>query len=131
MQATVTWQEDMVFTGKTETGHVVTMDGDGGAPTPMESVLLSVGACSSIDVVEIMKKSRQDITGCRCELSAERAESPPRVFTAIHATYYVTGNDLSEKHLARAVELSVEKYCSVMLMINKSVDITTSFVIEE
>lgn len=130
MQATVTWQQDMVFTGKTETGHVVTMDGDGGAPTPMESVLLSVGSCSSIDVVEIMKKSRQDITGCRCELTATRAESAPRVFTDIHATYYVSGNDISEKHLARAVELSAEKYCSVILMLNKSVNITTSFEIE-
>ena len=130
MQATVTWQQDMVFTGKTESGHLVTMDGDNSAPTPMESVLLSVGACSSIDVVEIMKKARQKISGCRCELKAERAENPPRVFTAIHAKYIVSGEDISEKHLARAVQLSAEKYCSVALMLNKSVDITTSFEIE-
>ena len=130
MQATVTWQQDMVFTGKTETGHMVTMDGDNSAPTPMESVLLSVGSCSSIDVVEIMKKARQDITGCRCELTAERAENPPRVFTAIHAKYVVSGNGISEKHLARAVQLSAEKYCSVALMLNKSVEITTSYEIE-
>ena len=116
MQAKVTWQEDMVFEGQTESGHSMILDGDGGAPTPMEAVLLAVGACSSIDVVEIMNKSRQDISGCQCQLEADRAESAPRVFTKIHAHYQVQGNNISEKHLQRAVQLSAEKYCSVMLM---------------
>lgn len=93
----------------------------------MESVLLAVGACSSIDVVDILKKSRQDISDCTCELSAERAEDAPRVFTAIHAHYKVKGAKVSEKHLVRAVQLSAEKYCSVMLMLQDKVKITTSY----
>lgn len=127
MKATVQWLENMRFRCETDSGQSIEMDGNGETLTPMESVLLSVGACSSVDVVEIMKKSRQDITGCKCELEATRAEQPPRVFTAIHATYLVSGNNLSEKHLARAVQLSCEKYCSVMLMLTGKVDITTDF----
>ena len=130
MQATIKWQHDMVFSCSTDSGKTITMDGNGEHITPMESVLLAVGACSSVDVVEIMKKARQDIIDCQCELTAERAENPPRVFTSIHATYRVKGNNLSEKHLQRAVSLSTEKYCSVMLMLKNNVDITTSYEIE-
>ncbi|MGJ8680819.1 OsmC family protein [Paraglaciecola sp.] len=129
MQATVTWQEDMKFNCETDSGQSLVMDGNGSTLTPMESVLLSVGACSSIDVVEILKKSRQDVTDCVCELNAERAEDAPRVFTKIHAHYKVTGNNISDKHLARAVQLSAEKYCSVMLMLSGKVDIETSYAI--
>ena len=127
MKATVVWQDDLKFKATTDTGRTLELDGDGNQMTPMESVLLSVGACSSIDVVMIMKKARQDITDCRCELSAVRADDAPRVFTAIHATYYVSGNDLSEKQLARAVSLSCEKYCSVMLMLAGNVEITAEY----
>ncbi|TDF37432.1 hypothetical protein EYS14_14885 [Alteromonadaceae bacterium M269] len=127
MKATVVWQDDLKFKGETDTGHTLELDGDGNIMTPMESVLLSVGACSSIDVVMIMKKARQDITDCRCEMSAVRADDAPRVFKSIHAKYFVSGNDVSEKQLARAVELSCEKYCSVMLMLAGNVEITTEF----
>jgi putative redox protein len=132
MKATVTWQENMRFVGKTDNGKTLEMDGnsDSDVVTPMESVLLSVGSCSSIDVVDILKKSRQQISNCICELSAERAESAPRVFTTIHAHYIVQGDKVSEKHVARAVQLSTEKYCSVMLMLDKKVLFTTSFVIQ-
>ena len=132
MKATVSWQEDMRFVGKTDNGKTLEMDGDreSNIVSPMESVLLAVGACSSIDVVDILKKSRQQISHCVCELSAERAEDAPRVFTTIHAHYIVQGEKVSEKHVARAVQLSVEKYCSVMLMIEGKVVITTSFVIQ-
>ncbi len=130
MKATVNWQKDMQFKGTMDSGHSLEMDGNGSKLTPMETVLLSVGACSSIGVVGIMKKSRQDIQDCRCELEATRADDAPRVFTKIEAKYIAKGNNLSEKHLARAVQLSAEKYCSVMLMINSSVEITTSFEIE-
>ena len=132
MKATVSWQEEMRFVGKTDNGKTLEMDGDSNsnAVTPMESILLAVGACSSIDVVDILKKSRQQISDCVCELSAERAESAPRVFTTIHAHYIVKGDKVSEKHVARAVQLSVEKYCSVMLMLDEKVAITTSFVIQ-
>lgn len=127
MKAQVTWQQDMLFDCKTDTGHQMLMDGNGQHPTPMEAVLLAAGACSSIDVVEILKKARQDIQDCHCQLEAERAEDTPRVFTKIHAHYQVAGENISEKHLARAVQLSAEKYCSIMLMINGKVDISTSF----
>jgi putative redox protein len=130
MKASVNWvpsQEGLAFQGQTENGHSLKLDGNGEGLSPMESVLLSVGACSSVDVVEIMRKARQTLDSCEVELSAERAENPPRIFTKIHANFVVSGQNINEKHLKRAVELSTEKYCSVMLMLNKSVDITTSY----
>ncbi|WP_339770935.1 OsmC family protein [uncultured Paraglaciecola sp.] len=127
MKATVSWQSDMKFTGETDTGKRIEMDGNGSQATPMEAVLLAVGACSSIDVVEILKKSRQAITGCKCQLDAQRADEAPRVFTQIHAHYVLSGENLNEKHIQRAVQLSAEKYCSVMLMLEGKVKITTSF----
>lgn len=130
MKATVSWQHDLSFIGQTEDGKTLVMDGNGDGITPMQSILLAVGSCSSIDVVDIMKKSRQDILTCACELDAQRAESVPKVFTKIHAHYVVSGSNISEKHLARAVQLSAEKYCSVMLMLNAKVNITTSYAIK-
>jgi putative redox protein len=127
MKATVSWQENLRFTCKTDTGKILELDGNGETMTPMESVLLSVGACSSIDVVDILKKSRKKVDDCVCQLDAKRAEEAPRVFTAIHAHYIVKGKDLTEKNVARAVQLSAEKYCSVMLMLTGNVEITTSF----
>ncbi|GAC34935.1 OsmC family protein [Paraglaciecola polaris] len=127
MKATVSWQSDMKFVGETDTGKRIEMDGEGSQTTPMEAVLLAVGACSSIDVVEILKKSRQAITGCECQLDAQRADDAPRVFTEIHAHYVIEGENLSEKHIQRAVQLSAEKYCSVMLMLEGKVKIKTSF----
>jgi putative redox protein len=127
MKATVNWQENLRFTCKTDTGKILELDGNGETMTPMESVLLSVGACSSIDVVDILKKSRKKVDDCVCQLDAKRAEEAPRVFTAIHAHYIVKGKDLTEKNVARAVQLSAEKYCSVMLMLTGNVEITTSF----
>lgn len=130
MKAKVSWQQGLSFLGETDSGKTLIMDGNGDAITPMESILLSVGSCSSIDVVDILQKSRLLITDCYCELEAERAESAPRVFKKIHARYVVKGENLTDKQVARAVQLSVEKYCSVMLMLNGNVDITTSYVIE-
>lgn len=130
MKATVNWQSGMKFVGETDSGKYIEMDGEGSQASPMEAVLLAVGACSSIDVVEILKKSRQAITGCECQLDAQRADEAPRVFTEIHAHYVVSGENLSEKHVQRAVQLSAEKYCSVMLMLEGKVKITTSFTIQ-
>jgi putative redox protein len=127
MQATVSWQENLRFTCKTDTGQTLDLDGNGETMTPMKSVLLSVGACSSIDVVDILKKSRKQVDDCVCQLDATRAEEAPRFFTAIHAHYIVKGEGLSEKNVARAVQLSAEKYCSVMLMLTGNVEITTSY----
>ena len=130
MQATVKWTGDLGFDCAMDTGETCHLDGSKQDLSPMQAVLMAVGACSSVDVVEIMKKARQDFTDCHCEVTAERAPSPPRIFTKIHAHYVVKGNSVNEKHLARAVQLSTEKYCSVMLMLNTTVDITTSYAIE-
>lgn len=127
MHATVSWKGDLGFDCVMDTGETLHLDGNKQALSPMQTVLMAVGACSSVDVVEIMKKTRQDFTDCHCELIAERASDAPRVFTKIHAHYIVTGKDIHEKHLARAVQLSTEKYCSVMLMLDKTVEITTSY----
>jgi len=129
MQANVKWVEGDTFIGKSDSGHNVIFDtgSDGAAPSPMEMVLMSVGCCSSVDVVSILKKARQDVTDTRVELSSERAESAPRVFKKINLHFVVTGNDVSEKHVERAVKLSAEKYCSVALMLEASVEVTHSF----
>ena len=131
MKATVVWKNDLSFSATTESGYKTVMDGNGKAISPMESVLAAVGACSSIDVVDILKKGRFDITDCRCELDAQRAEEPPRVFEKIHAHYIVTGSGLTDKAVKRSVDLSAEKYCLVMLMLKGNVDITTSYEIVE
>ncbi|RDV27400.1 OsmC family protein [Alteromonas aestuariivivens] len=127
MKSNVVWEKDLTFSASTETGFNTIMDGEGKALSPMEAVLNSVGACSSIDIVDILKKGRFTLTKCECVLEAKRAENPPRVFTDIHAHYKVQGEGLTEKAVQRAVTLSAEKYCSVMLMLQKSVNITTSF----
>ncbi len=127
MKATVSWKENLRFNCKTDTGHTLDLEGNGEILSPMESVLLSVGACSSIDVVDILKKSRKQVDDCVCQLEAKRAEEPPRVFTEIHAHYVVKGEGLTEKNVARDIQLSAEKYCSVMLMLTGNVEITTSY----
>ena len=127
MQATINWESDLRFNCQTDSGQQLILDGNGESMTPMESVLLSVGACSSIDVVDILKKTRKQVDDCICQLDATRAAEPPRFFTKIHAHYIVKGSDLNDKNVARAVQLSAEKYCSVMLMLAGNVDITTSY----
>lgn len=119
----------MTFVGHSETGHKIVMDGDreGGAPSPMEMVLMSAGSCSAVDVVSILEKARQNVVDVDVELSAERADTIPKVFTKIHLHFVVTGHDVQEKHVERAVNLSADKYCSVAKMLEKSADITHSF----
>ena len=128
MQATVSWKNDLSFEGVSENGHTIMMDGNKGAaaPSPMEMVLMSAGCCSSVDVVSILKKAKQEFTSISVKLTSERAETAPRVFTKINLHFIVTGQNVSEKHLARAISLSAEKYCSVALMLDKTVDITHS-----
>jgi len=94
---------------------------------PMEMLLLGMGGCSSIDVVEILKKGRNDIKACIAEISAERAETIPKVFTQIHIHFVVTGHNLKETTVERAIKLSAEKYCSAALMLQKAVEITHDF----
>jgi len=127
MKAVAKWQQDLTFVGTNEEGQSITMDGEGKALSPMHMILMAVGGCSSIDVVMILKKSRQDITDCVCELDATRAETDPKVFTKIHAHYLVSGKSLKPSQVERACQLSMEKYCSVALMLNKAVEISHSF----
>ena len=128
MQANVKWVEGNTYIGRSNSNHNVVFDAgsDGAAPSPMEMVLMSVGGCSSVDVVSILKKTKQEFSSVDVQLSAERAETAPRVFTKINLHFVVTGNNVSEKHLERAVSLSAEKYCSVALMLDKTVEITHS-----
>ncbi|MCF6436516.1 OsmC family protein [Pseudoalteromonas sp. MMG022] len=133
MQASVKWVDGDTFIGRSDSGHNVVFDAgsDSAAPSPMEMVLMSAGCCSSVDVVSILKKAKQDFDHVEVKLSAERAETAPRVFTKINLHFVVTGRDVSEKHLARAVQLSAEKYCSVALMLDKAVEITHSHEVVE
>lgn len=123
MRATVKWVEDAMFVGESGSGHAVVMDGpsDHGGRNmgvrPMEMMLLGLGGCASFDVVSILKKSRQKIADCRVELSAERAEGVPSPFTKIHLHFIVSGSDLKATQVARAVNLSAEKYCSASIML--------------
>ena len=127
----------MTFVGESESGHSVVMDGPpeaGGRNLgirPMEMVLLGLGGCSSFDVVMILKKFRQNITNCHVELSAERAETDPKVYTKIHAHFVVEGKNLSEKQVEKAVALSADKYCSVSIMLSATVVITHDYEIIE
>lgn len=130
MKAQVKWKNDLEFEAVLESGHSLSFSAEGNNPSPMEVLLASVGGCSSIDVMTILKQGRQDVTGCVCDLTTERAEKAPRVFTSIHAYFKVTGNNLNEKKVERACKLSFDKYCSVSLMLGGKVDITHSYSVE-
>ena len=128
MQARVKWVEGLTFLGESASGHQILMDGNSGdkAPSPMEMVLMAAGGCSAIDVVSILQKGRQDVVDCEVKLTSERREEAPRLFTHINLHFIVTGRDLKDAAVARAVDLSAEKYCSVALMLEKAVNITHS-----
>ena len=138
MDCTVRWGDGMTFVVETGSGHLVTMDGapDGGgrnlAPRPMEVVLAGAGGCTAYDVVVILKKNGQEITGCEVSLQAERAATDPKVFTRIHMHYKVTGRGLAPAKVERAITLSAEKYCSASAIMAKTAVITHDWeVIEE
>ena len=133
MKARVKWVEAATFLGESGSGHAVVMDGppDSGGRNlgvrPMEMLLLGMGGCTAFDVVHILKKARQPVADCVVELSAERADAEPKVFTRIHVHFIVSGEGLAEKHVARAVELSAEKYCSASLMLGKTAEISHDY----
>lgn len=134
MECTINWMgaQGMAFVAETGSGHLLTMDGapEGGghnlAPRPMETVLAGTGGCTAYDVVLILKRGRHDVRGCQVKLSAERAELEPKVFTAIHMHFVVTGKGLKQEVVERAVAMSHEKYCSASIMLGKTATITTS-----
>lgn len=137
MHARVKWIEGVSFVGEADSGHTVVMDGapDAGGRNigfrPMELLLVGMGGCSSFDVVAILKKARQPITDCVAEITAERASEIPKVFTKIHVHYIVTGKNLAQNQVERAINLSIEKYCSASLMLGKTAELTHDFEIRE
>ena len=135
MECTIHWMpaSGMSFVAETGSGHVLAMDGaaDGGgrnlAPRPMETVLAGTGGCTAYDVVLILKRGRHDVRGCEVRLSAERAETDPKVFTAIRMHFVVSGRGLTPAAVERAIALSHEKYCSASIMLAHTAKISTSF----
>ena len=137
VKARIEWIGNVAFRGKSASGHEIVMDGSpeaGGlnqGPRPMETVLLGTGACSAFDVVHILKKGREPVTDCVVELSAERAPTDPKVFTAIHFHYIVTGSGLNPAKVERAIKLSAEVYCSASAMMAKTAAVTHDFELRE
>ncbi len=137
MECTVRWHDGMSFIAETGSGHFITMDGppDAGgrnlAPRPMETVLAGTGGCTAFDVVMILKKSRQDVTDCAVKLTADRADSDPKVFTRINMHFIVSGKGLKPQQVERAIHLSAGKYCSASIMLAKTAAITHDYEIKE
>jgi putative redox protein len=148
MECTVSWtgalntRSNMGFVAETGSGHTLVMDGapdaakpeNGGqnlAPRPMELLLAGTGGCTAYDVVLILKRGRHDVRGCSVKLSAERAETEPKVFTTINMHFTVSGKALPAAAVERAIAMSHEKYCSASVMLVKTAQITTSFEVLE
>jgi len=144
MECTVTWTgpsgagSNMGFIAATGSGHLVAMDGavdpakpevSGAnlAPRPMELVLAGTGGCTSFDIVMILKRGRHDVRGCQVKLTAQRADTEPKVFTRIHMHFIVQGKGIPAAAVERAIQLSHEKYCSASIMLAKTAEITTSY----
>lgn len=126
MNVRIKWVENVMFVGESGTGHGIVIDGapeSGGrnlGMRPMELMAMGVGSCSSFDVVSILRKARQDVTSCEADVRAERADATPSVFESIHLHFRVAGRNLSEKQVARAIELSADKYCSASIMMKNA-----------
>ena len=137
MKARVKWIDGVVMLGESGSGHGLVMDGPpelGGrnlGVRPMEMLLIGMGGCTEFDVLLILRKARQQVTGCVVELEAERAESDPKVFTRIHAHFILTGHGLDPRHVERAIELSATKYCSASIMLGATAAITHDFEIRD
>jgi putative redox protein len=133
MKCRIKWLDHMSFVGESGSGHSVVMDGapDAGGRNlgvrPLEMLLLGLGGCTAFDVVSILHKSRQQLIDCEVEIEAERAESIPKVFTKIHLHFIVSGRDLDQGKVAKAIDLSADKYCSASRMLEKTAVITHDF----
>lgn len=137
MKSRVKWVEGVCFMAESGSGHAVVMDGApdiGGknlGPRPMEMLLMGAGGCTSVDVIMILQKSRQDVVDCEVEIDAERAEDHPKVFTKVHMHFTVKGRKLDPKVVDRAIKLSAEKYCSASIILGKTAEMTHDFEIVE
>ena len=133
MKTTVKWVDNMMMVGESASGHAIVMDGPqeiGGqnlGVRPMEMLLLGMGGCTTIDVLSILKKMRESVRDCHCEISAKRAEDHPKVFTDIHIHFVVSGENLDEKKVEKAIGLSAERYCSASIMLGKAAKVTHDF----
>lgn len=129
MKAEVKWVEGFKFLGQSQSGHSVVMDGNGGAtaPSPMEMVLMAAGGCSSVDVVDGLKEAGQAVTACNAKLDTERRETAPRIFTGINIHFEVSGENLDPETVAKVCADSLEKYCSVCLMLGAGIEMTHSW----
>jgi putative redox protein len=137
MKVRIKWGEGVSFLAQTESAHDILMDGapEGGGrnlgPRPMETVLAGTGGCTAYDVVTILRKARQKISGCLLEVEAQRAAEDPKVFTRIHFHFIVSGHNVEPKQVERAIHLSAEKYCSATIMLGKTAAISHDFEIRE
>lgn len=133
MKARIKWLDGFTMVGESGSGHAVVMDGPpehGGrnlGVRPMEMLLLGMGGCTEFDVLNILRKGRQEVTACEVLLEAERSEQEPKVFTRIHAHFIVSGRNLSEKRVETAISLSAEKYCSASIMLGAMAKITHDY----
>lgn len=133
MKTTVRWVNDMTMVGESASGHAIVMDGPKEAGgnnlgiRPMEMLLLGMGGCTTIDVLSMLKKMREKVRDCRAEITAERADEHPKVFTKIHIHFVVEGTNLDEKKVGKAIGLSADKYCSASIMLGKTAVVTHDF----
>jgi putative redox protein len=133
VKARIKWVEGRTFVGESGSGHKLVLgtafgpEGNTPGPSPMELVLIGAGGCSAYDVVHILEKGREAVEDCVVELEADRAETEPRVFTRIHMHFVVKGRGLSQDKVRRAIDLSVEKYCSATAMLGKTAAISHDF----
>ncbi len=135
MEARVKWVEGRTFVGTSGTGHSIVFgnphdDGPRPGPSPMELLLIGTGGCSTYDVIHILERGRQEVSDCTVELQAERAETDPKVFTKVHMVFTVTGVGLDPKKVDRAVNLSVEKYCSASAILGALATITHEVIVK-
>lgn len=133
MECTIKWVDGMAFVAETSSGHAFVMDaapdvgGRNIGPRPMETVLAGTGGCTAIDVLMILQRSGQDITGCQVQLSSERAPTDPKVFTRIHMHFVVRGRNVKRATVESAIKLSHQKYCSASIMLAKTAEITHDY----
>jgi putative redox protein len=133
MKTRIKYIENVCLMGESESGHSVIIDGSpeiGGrnlGVRPMEMILMGLGGCTTMDILTILRKKRQNITDCVIEIDSQRQDTIPKIFSKIHLNFIITGDNLNEKHVQQAVKLSVEKYCSVYAMLKNSVEISYDY----
>lgn len=135
-EARVRWVNGMQFVGETGSGHAIVLDtappgGRNTGPSPMELLLVGLGGCTAVDVVNILTKKRQPFTAVEVLVHGEQRDEPPNIYTDIVVEYVVHGTGVSEKAVEQAIELSESKYCSAAAMLNKVAKITATYRVVE